>query len=250
MIKAQTIPEVITNLDNIIDWSIQHNSRIGYFASLYRHMTIAVKSQIDSNGFANGLRMEQLDINFANRYLQAWEAYTTHQKCSNAWCASFDACDNNNLVVLQHLILGINTHINLDLGIAAAQTCPGDKIYDLQTDFERINNIIASLSTQVQEKLANVWFPLRFLKKISNKHEEAVLNFSINTARKASWANAVALALIEGGAHDNYISGMDNTVVAIAKRIMKPGFFAALLLKPVNWMESKDVSKIIRILNE
>ena len=164
MIKAQTIPEVITNLDNIIDWSIQHNSRIGYFASLYRHMTIAVKNQIDNNGFADGLRMEQLDINFANRYLQAWEAYTTKMKCSNAWCASFDACANNNLVVLQHLILGINTHINLDLGIAAAQTCPGDKIYDLQADFERINNIIASLSTQVQEKLEHVWFPLRFLK--------------------------------------------------------------------------------------
>lgn len=92
--------------------------------------------------------------------------------------------------------------------------------------------------------------PFTFSKNISNKHEEAVLNFSINTARKASWANAVALALIEGGAHDNYISDMDNTVVAIAKRIMKPGFFAGLLLKPVNWMESKEVSKIIRILNE
>lgn len=250
MIQAQTIPEVIAQLDKIIDLSIQRNSRMGYFASLYRHMTIAVKNEIDNKKFVDGSRMELLDVNFANRYLQAWDAYSTKKKCSNAWCAAFDASNSSSLVVLQHLILGINTHINLDLGIAAAQTCPGDKIFDLQADFERINNIIASLSQQVQDKLANIWFPLRFLKKIANKREEAVLNFSINTARKTSWANAVALASIEGAAHNNYLTRIDNTVVTIANRVMKPGFFVALLLKPVNWMESKDVRKIIQILNE
>ncbi|MCY7420770.1 MAG: DUF5995 family protein [Chitinophagaceae bacterium] len=250
MIKAQTLPDVIAHLDNIIDWSIHHNSRIGYFASLYRQMTLAVKNEIGNKRFVDGGRMEDLDVNFANRYLQAWEAYTTGQKCSNAWCAAFDACNNSSLVVLQHLILGINTHINLDLGIAAAQTCPGEKIYALQSDFESINNIIASLSQQVQDKLANIWFPLRILKKISNKKEEAVLNFSINTARKTSWANGVALAMVQGAAQSDYINLMDNTVESVANRIMKPGFFVGLLLRPVNWMESKDVSKIIKILNE
>ena len=250
MIKAQTLPEVVAHLDTIIDWSIKHNSRIGYFASLYRLMTIAVKNEIGNKGFLDSGRMEELDVNFANRYLQAWEAYTTGQKCSNAWNAAFDACNNSSLVVLQHLILGINTHINLDLGIAAAQTCPGEKIYALQSDFESINSIIASLSQQIQDKLENIWFPLRLLKKISNRKEEAVLNFSINTARKTSWANGVALAMIEGEAKYNYINLLDNTVVAIAKRVMKPGMFVGLLLRPVNWMESKDVSKIIKILNE
>lgn len=66
--------------------------------------------------------------------------------------------------------------------------------------------------------------PLTFLKKIANKREEAVLNFSINTTPKTSWANAVALASITGAVHDNCIIRIDNRMVTIAKRVMNPGF--------------------------
>lgn len=194
--------------------------------------------------------MEQLDVVFANRYLQAWEAYVNKQKCSNAWCAAFDACDNTKAIVLQHLILGINTHINLDLGIAAAETCPGDKIYDLQHDFEKINDVIESLTEAVQETLCKIWFPLRMLGKISNGRHEAVLNFSIDSARKASWANAVALALVQGEARSNYINMIDNTVTKIAGRVLNPGFGVSFLLSPVRMMEDKKVSNIIDVLNK
>lgn len=249
MIKATTLPEVILHLDNIIEWSKKHQSRIGYFAALYRRMTIAVQQGIVANSFADGKRMELLDVMFANRYLQAWEAYTNKQKCTNAWCASFDACKNNSLIVLQHLIIGINTHINLDLGIAAADACPGNKIYDLQKDFEIINNVIASITQAIQNDLTEIWFPLKMLTKITNNRHEAVLNFSINNARKASWANAVALAAVQGQARSNYINMIDNTVVKITQRIMNPGFAASFILKPVRFMESSEVSKNIDFLN-
>jgi hypothetical protein len=249
MIKATTLPEVITHLDNIIEWSKKHQSRIGYFAALYRRMTIAVQHGIAASRFADGKRMEHLDVMFANRYLQAWEAYINKQKCTNAWCASFDACANNNLVVLQHLIIGINTHINLDLGIAAADACPGDKIYDLQKDFETINGVIASITQAVQDDLTEIWFPLKMLTKITNNRHEAVLNFSIDNARKASWANAVALAAVQGQARSNYINMIDNTVMKITQRVMNPGFVAGFILKPVRMMESKYVSKNIDFLN-
>lgn len=250
MINATSINEVLSHLDNIILWSKQRQSRIGYFATLYRKMTAAVQQGINNNSFKDGKRMEQLDIIFANRYLQAWEAYTNKQKCSNAWCAAFDASAKNNLVVLQHLILGINTHINLDLGIAAAETSPGDKIYDLEEDFNKINNVIESLTQGVQDTLSNVWFPLRTLAKISNGRQEAVLNFSIGAARKAAWANAVALAQAQGTARDNYINMMDNTVVKVANRVMSPSMVTTFILKPVLAMETKDVSKIIDILKK
>ncbi|MEO5782294.1 MAG: DUF5995 family protein, partial [Ginsengibacter sp.] len=144
MIPATSIIEVITELDKVIEWSKLNQSRIGYFASLYRNMTIVVQRGIANKFFDDSARTERLDVTFANRYLQAWQAYTNKQKCSAAWQKTFDFCNNNNLVVLQHLILGINTHINLDLAIAAAETCPGEKIYDLQNDFEKINVVIAA----------------------------------------------------------------------------------------------------------
>ncbi len=246
---AQSINEVITQLDDVIDWSKTHQSRIGYFASLYKLMTVAVQQGIINKKFDDGPRMEQLDVIFANRYLDAFYSYSNNKPCTNAWCKAFESCQTNNLVVLQHLILGINTHINLDLAIAAAQTCPGEKIYDLQNDFEKINGVIADTSQKVQNSLSNIWFPLRFLQKIANKREEAVLNFSITASRKASWANAVALALVQGTAHSNYINLMDAKVVDIGNRIMKPGIAMSFILKPVLLMETKSVKSIIDILN-
>jgi hypothetical protein len=41
--------------------------------------------------------------------------------------------------------MGINTHINLDLAIAAALTSPGTAIYSLEKDFNKINDVISSL---------------------------------------------------------------------------------------------------------
>jgi hypothetical protein len=250
MIKANSISEVLCHLDNIIAWSKDNKSRIGYFASLYRKMTVAVQQGIINNSFHDGKRMEQLDVIFANRYLHAWEAYVGKQKCTNAWCAAFDACKRDNLVVLQHLVLGINTHINLDLGIAAAETSPGDKIYALEKDFNKINDVIASLTQQVQNTLSNIWFPLRFLTKIANNRQEPVLNFSIGAARKASWINAVALSLADESTKANYINKMDEKVVVLAKRITTPGNAVKFFLKPVLLMESKNIPAIIDILQK
>jgi hypothetical protein len=248
MIKATSIDEVIIHLDNIIDWSKRKKSRIGYFAALYRSMTKAVKQGIANNNFTDSKRMELLDIVFANRYLQAWDAYVNKQKCTNAWCATFDACDKNNLIVLQHLILGINTHINLDLGIAAAETCPGDKIHALKGDFEKINGVIASLIQDVQDDLSKVWPPLFFLERIANDREDAVLNFSIDVARKASWNNALVLAKASGVNRENHVRLMDNSVVCLANRVINPGLAVRFILSPVLRMENKNVAQIIEIL--
>ncbi len=78
--------------------------------------------------------MEKLDVIFAKRYLDAFAAYGLKQTCSGSWQWAFDGCTNTNLTVIQQLLLGINTHINLDLAIAAAHTCPGNGINALEKD--------------------------------------------------------------------------------------------------------------------
>ena len=249
MIEAKTIDEVIHELDNIIVWSKEKQSRIGYFACLYKKMTIAVKLGIQNNMFDDGARMEKLDVIFANRYLHAWDAYVNKRKCTNAWCAAFDYCNSNNLIVLQHLILGVNTHINLDLGIAAAVTAPVQAIYTLEEDFRKINDVIESMVQTVQDTLSEVWFPLKLIAKISNKQQDAVINFSIKAARQTSWANAVSLATITGDANANYINIIDKTVVTIAARVANPGLVLNFILKSIRMMEPKSVSNLIDLLN-
>jgi hypothetical protein len=250
MNEATTIEEVISQLDQIIEWSISNKSRIGYFATLYRRMTVAVQQGINNNIFQDGKRMEQLDVRFANRYFFAWNAYSNKQQCSGAWTLAFDACENPGLICLQHLILGINTHINLDLCIATAEVCPGDKIYDLESDFNKINDVIATQSQLVQDTLSKIWFPLKALNDIANNQEKSVLNFSIDTARTCSWANAIALAQTGDQIKSQLIGQIDTTVTELGKKVINPGFWMDLTLKPVLMMESKDVGTIIGLLKE
>lgn len=247
--QAATITDVVKRLDEIIAWSKVQNSRTGYFAALYRAMTVAVQKGITAGLFEDAQRMERLDVIFANRYLDAWQCYQNKQACTASWRSAFDASASSNLTVVQHLLLGINTHINLDLAIAAAETSKGADIFALQKDFQKINEIIASLTEVTYASLCKVWFPLRFLGNLTGNRHDAVVNFSIGKAREASWTNAVALFQCNDSAKKSYVSFIDGGVVMLANKIIEPGRYIKFLLSPVRFMESKSVAKNIGLLH-
>lgn len=249
MNEINSIAGVIVCLDKIVQESIQTQSRAGYFAALYKRMTKAVSEGIAAGQFEDGKRMEQLDIAFAKRYLEAFEAFQNRKECSASWQCALSGCGNRSLIVLQHLILGINTHINLDLAIAAATVAPGQGIHALENDFNRINLVIASLVDDVQHCLEEVWFPMRWLNRIATKPEEAVLNFSIGAARKTAWANAVILANMDAHQQQAQIKTMDLMVQTVGNAVIHPGFWPQLLLRLIRAMEYEDVSRTIRLID-
>ena len=239
---------VLLELDKIIAQCEKEGSRQAYFAVLYRRMTEAVHKGISDHIFENGSRMEKLDVIFAKRYINAWYCYRNASPCSLSWKTAFDACEKNNLTVVQHLMLGINTHINLDLSIATAETAPDNDIFKMEADYNRINDIIAGAANELQIRLEKIWWPMKWLTHIANNRQKAVVNFSISKARQAAWANAVAMALTDGPAEQHYVTGLDQTVDSIANGIINPGISAGLLLKIVHWAEERDVGKIITLL--
>ena len=248
MQQAATIPEVIMALDSIIYWCRKHNNRTGYFSTLYRSMTVGVQTGIARSMFEDAARMEKLDVIFVNRYLDAWHCYQQKKGCSQGWQTAFDASASNNLAVIQHLLLGISTHINLDLAIAAAETGHGSDIFLLQKDFEKINDVIASLTEATYDRLCRLWFPLRLLGRITANKHDAVVNFSILKAREASWTNAVALFNCSGRARESYIHFIDGGVATLNRKIIQPGRYINFLLTPVLYMESRNIAGNIQLL--
>ena len=244
-----TIANVIAAIDAVVQECIATQNKEGYFAALYKRMTIAVNEGICEGAFEDGARMEKLDVCFAERYLQAWQCYGHQQPCSASWQCAFDSTKSNHLTVIQHLILGINTHINLDLAIAAATVCPGNAIHALEKDFNNINNLIASLVDDIQCCLEHVWFPMRIIDRVANRGEQAVLNFSINVARKAAWSNAVYLAKANKADQQHYIYEMDTMVKLLAQKIQSPGCFISLLLRAIRAAEYDDVRRTIKLID-
>jgi len=83
--------------------------------------------------------MEWLDIISVNRYIHACYQYQTGQMPAQSWVRAFNETEHWWPIVLQHLLIGMNAHINLDLGIAAAETMPAGELADLKGDFDKIN---------------------------------------------------------------------------------------------------------------
>jgi hypothetical protein len=249
MSEIKTIADVILALDAIVQDCVRTQSRAGYFAALYKRMTLTVSEGIQKGVFEDGPRMERLDMLFAERYLAAYEAFKRKEEYSSSWQCAFMGCGNRSLIVLQHLLLGINSHVNLDLAVAAATLAPGAGIHALQKDFSHINVLIAALIDDVQHCLEEVWFPMRLLKSVINRQGVAVLNFSMAAARQTAWANAVLLAGMNAGERAKHIKNMDAMVCSVGEKIIHPGPWPALLLRTIRLTEYEDVARTIRLID-
>ncbi|UKT65656.1 DUF5995 family protein [Pedobacter mucosus] len=249
MLPAKTISEVISRLDEIIIHSIATKSRMGYFACLYRKMTVAVQNGINNKIFADGARMERLDVIFANRYLNAYSCKSQNTLITTSWKAAFDAV-NQPYTVIQHLLLGMNAHINLDLGVAAAETSKGLDIQLMKKDFDLINDIIGSLINEVQKDLEEICYPMKLLSYVDNRSKASVINFSITAARNTAWLNAVGLSSVVPNAYDSYLKTLDSKIAIVARNIINPNFSQSLMLRTVRTFEPTNVSDIIKFLKD
>ncbi len=246
--QAETIDQVIGKLAEIIDWSRTTKSRLGYFAALYRRVTIKVKEGITESFFDDGERMERLDVIFANRYLAAVEAYRNNAQPTNSWIYSFQIAKQRWPIVLQHLLLGMNAHINLDLGIAAARTVPSTALPSLHNDFNRINEILTRLVGDVQGDLAQIWSVLRVMNRYLGNTETAIINFSMKKARNHAWSVAERLAPLTESAQTSEIAKLDAGVAAFARVIRHPGVTGSAVSRLIRLGERGSIPKKIDIL--
>lgn len=245
---ATTIDEVISALDQIIAAAREEESRIGYFPALYRQVTIEVKKGIEAGFFEDGERMERLDVIFANRYLEALSQYQRGEVPTRSWLVAFEATERWWPIVLQHLLLGINAHINLDLGIAAARTSPGAQLAGLQGDFNKINGILASLVDEVKHELTVIWPMLGLLDRLAGNTEDKIINFSMKIARQRAWEVAERLAPLSEQEQVPEIADIDQRIALLGRIIWKPGPLTRLILATIRVGERGSVPRKIDIL--
>lgn len=248
--QAKTIDEVILFLEQIIQENKEIPSTMGYFAALYHKVTCKVKEGIENDFFDDNPRMEQLDVIFANRYLQAYSEFQNGTKPTNSWQIAFEEADSYWLIVLQHLLLGMNAHINLDLGIAAAEVMKGKNIDDLHNDFNKINTILSELVHDVQKELSLIWTFLAKILKKTEKFSIILTDFSMKLARDGAWKYATLLANSPETNWPQLIASRDAKVVKKANLVINPGFIARLIFKIIRLEETGNIKTRIEILQK
>ena len=246
---ARSIGEVVTRLDAIVDRAMRDRDRCGYFAAMYRAVTVAVQRGISAGRFEDGARMERLDVVFANRYLEALDAYRRGGTVTRSWRAAFDAASSRRVVILQHLLLGMNAHINLDLGIAAAEVSPGPGIAQLERDFMAINTLLAELEIDVEREICSLSPWIDRLAHIDPRVGRVVANFSMEKARACAWHTALRLASLSGAERSEAIASIDGDVALLGRLVRRPiGYLINFNLLLVRLREAWDPRKVIAVL--
>ena len=247
---ATTINEVLLQLEKIIRDSRETNDRAGFFASLYYKVTSRVKEGITKNEFDNGPRMEKLDVLFANRYLDALEKWRSGALTTLSWKTALDATKDTSALVLQHLLLGMNAHINLDLGIAAVETMQGQSLQDIEKDFDNINTIIGSLTYEVLNEI-NRMSPLISLIGLHSANTESILiQFSVSNARDGAWCFAEDLSKKTGTDYQLFISTRDNNINTLGNTLLHFKGTLRFTLWLIHLFEWKNPARIITALHE
>jgi len=247
---ATNIDEVLSRLDEIIAQSIVQKDPHGVFAALYRRVTEAVKQGIGDGVYDDGPRMERLDVIFANRYISAWEARQQQQKATEAWNMTFEAAgEGRRRLMLQHLMLGMNAHINLDLGIAAASVSKGADIASLQADFNRISDLLLQMIDEVQDSIRAVSPLFGIIDWFFKDRDERFAGFSLRTTRTLAWTTANTLMTIPESEQSNMILLLDRQVAGIGKHIAAPRGFFNWLIRMICYFENQDIAKQIAAVN-
>jgi hypothetical protein len=241
------IDGIVAELDAVIDRARAEESRLGYFAALYRRVTVTVRAQIAS--FDDPARMEGFDVTFARRYLDALAAWRRGQPCSSAWQVAFAATGDPAPTILQHLLLGMNAHINLDLGIAAARISPGEALPSLHGDFLRINGLLGGLVNTVLPELAAVSPRLGLLDHLlGQRDDDAVANFSMGAARDWAWHVAEALAPLPLPQQEAKIAPLDRLVAAFGRHLAHPDELLRAAYRILREGETASVAQVIDVL--
>ena len=245
---CETIDEVIDRLDGIIAACILAHNRLGYFAVLYREVTLRVREGIANGRFENGPRMERLDVVFANRYFAALDSYLRGEACAQCWSVAFHAAHRRPPIIFQHLLLGMNAHINLDLAVAAIQTVPREDLAGLKRDFFEITVLLDELIDEIQGRIERVSPWIAILDRVGGRTDEQICAFAIAEARQLAWREAEQLARLTPEELEREIASHDRVVATLGHGIRSPGPLINLGLRLIRVRETRPVPKIIAAL--
>jgi hypothetical protein len=246
----ESIAAAIAAMDSEVERCVECSDAGGDFTVVYRAVTERVRDGILAGEFADCERMERFDVLFARRYLDAranWRSGAGAVPAS--WQLAFETAESGRCLVTQHLLLGINAHINLDLGVAAASAAPPGEVEALRDDFETINDVLGELVDRMQASLATVSPWTRYVDIAGLRFDEALVNFSLRRARAEAWDFATALSSASPEERSRLERQRDAEVAALGARIARPG-------RPLRWLvgaarrrERHDLTDVIAGLN-
>ena len=234
-------------LDRIIEDACTEGSHLGVFPAMYRSVTAAVLEAIRSGGFFDDDEVvEHLTVVFADLYFEAYDRYRGNDEAASCWVVAFETAESPQpRMILQHLLLGMNAHINLDLGLATHQVA-GDDLTLVKADFVRVNEILFQILDRLQGGLGEVSPRMALVDRLGGQWDERMMRVGLSTCRDLAWTFANILAITDDipGA----TARRDADASWVARAMLRPWSPVNLVGRMVANVESRDIRRIVASL--
>lgn len=240
---ASDIEGVLSTLDQVVELARAGEHRWGVFAALYREVTRAVANGIEAGRFQDADRMSRFDAEFANYYFEALRRHLAGQEPSTAWRVALRASQRDDLTALQHILLGVNAHINVDLGFAVVSA--GLDPVAFRADFLEINAILEEVLTAGQAVLNTFSTALDRLDRWLGNADETLGLFVLGRARDQAWLTAVLANALPLAHRDALVTTVDGAAAHLGRRIADPGMPGSAAVALMRRTEAWTVSQLL-----
>lgn len=181
----RTVDDVLlqmTDLDDELTGSTLHNLRP--FNTTYKIITSGVKELLGTGYFQSDELMQALDVRFAHYFFSPLEAYVKGNRTPPAWKALFDTCPRNSLFQAIYMGLGVNAHVNNDLGQALFDVIPAESYLE---DFLKVNRVIKDQTPLVISSLNEEGTIVNVGKNLMLPLYSFILQRTIESWRNYAW---------------------------------------------------------------
>ena len=221
---------------------------VGVFAAMYGSVTRQIRSASQTGGFFDDAsQSEQFAIRFADRYFEAYDRDRDGGRPTESWRVAFRATEKR-LMILQHLMMGMNAHINLDLGIVTADVA-GGHMTDAYPDFLRVNEVLFQMVDGLQDALAKVSPKMALLDRLGGSWDERLMRLGIRGARDQAWLFADHLERSDPTAAAASIASRDQDTAGVGLLIGGRWSRVGLVSRRIAAAESTDVAEIVASLS-
>lgn len=224
----------------------------GYFPAMYARVTARIEEAARSRAFEDGARMEAFARAFARWYVEPASGRTaatgagTTGPAPGCWRASFDVAADGSLLIVQHLLLGINAHVNHDLPQVAVELAPdAASLAGLRGDFDAVNDILAATMPDVLHSLSLV---SRWVNVAAARGGRRLFDFSLRAARAQAWSAAERLCALDAAGRAADVRELDRLVCVLARLIAAPGAPASWVVAVGRRLETRDPAVVTRQL--
>lgn len=239
-----TVTDVAAGLEQLEAYCLPRRDRRGVFITAYLEITRSLAAELQAGGFTDSLWSARYLVCFGNLYRRALLAYEEGhlEEVPKSWQIAFDAARDQTGLVLQHLILGINAHINHDLALALGEVGIGADRDARYRDHARVNTILEEATGRLKTQVSTLHAPiLQRLDWVAGRINDDITNFSIPRARDHAWGFAIA---IEGaksrGERALLLRTLDDQAAVMARLVLSPASRHPVLLRVVRTAERVD----------